>query len=140
MSATMTHDAIEHDRAIKNAMKLGAIEPPNQPGGFVGDIWFGHPEKRAMGTHRWDGKEWHVLPTEMDAVLSLLAEARAEIVTLKAASVPDGMAILPRDPTSEMLDAAFFAMIRDNFCDLHHLLDNCYRAMLAAAPTRRDAP
>jgi hypothetical protein len=62
---------------------IGFIEAPTEPGSFIGDIWFGHSIKRTMGTHRWTGSEWTALPSEMDAVLDLLATARAEIATLK---------------------------------------------------------
>ena len=53
----------------------------NQPdcsGEFEGDIWFGHPEKRTLGTHIWRAGAWHLLPTELDAVISLLGKARTQ--------------------------------------------------------------
>ena len=53
-----------------------AISIPNEPGSFKGDIWFGHPEKRTLGTHRWDGCQWKALPSELDSCLHLLAQAR----------------------------------------------------------------
>ena len=52
------------------------ISLPNQAGAFVGDIWFGDPIKRNLGTHRWDGEQWHDLPDEIDSVLALLAKER----------------------------------------------------------------
>jgi hypothetical protein len=35
------------------------ISTPDRPGGYVGDIWFGHPVERTLATHRWDGEHWH---------------------------------------------------------------------------------
>lgn len=77
---------LERDISAGLSAKLhatGFIEAPTEPGSFIGDIWFGHSIKRTMGTHRWTGSEWTALPSEMDAVLDLLAMARAEIATLK---------------------------------------------------------
>lgn len=64
------------------------ISQPNEPGGFIGDIWFGHSQKRNLGTHRWDGEKWKVLPDEIDSLLVLLAKARARIDELSATSHP----------------------------------------------------
>jgi hypothetical protein len=50
----------------------------------VGDIWYGHPEKRTLGTHQWDGLAWHELPNEVESVLILLADARTRIAALEA--------------------------------------------------------
>jgi len=60
------------------------VEHPYEPGSFVGDIWYGHPEKRTLGTHRWDGSAWQELPSEIEGCLSLLADARARIAALTA--------------------------------------------------------
>lgn len=62
---------------------------PDQPGAFKGDIWFGHPEKRNLGTHRWDGAAWQVLPDEIDSVLSLLAAERAKAAWRPMKAAPD---------------------------------------------------
>lgn len=51
---------------------------PDMNGDFEGDVWFGHPEKRTLGTHIWRAGVWHELPTELDAVVSLLAQARRQ--------------------------------------------------------------
>lgn len=59
-------------------MELPTITEPDMPGAFKGDIWFGHSEKRNLGTHRWDGEKWIVLPSEIEVLLILLAKARAE--------------------------------------------------------------
>lgn len=54
-------------------------DAPTEPGGFEGDIYYGDPIKTTMGTHRWQGGEWHELPSETEAVLGLLAKARTEL-------------------------------------------------------------
>ena len=59
------------------------IAEPHDPGDFVGDIYFGHPVKTTMGTHRWSGSEWVALPSEAEALAGLLADARAETATLR---------------------------------------------------------
>lgn len=60
------------------------VEQPNEPGAFVGDIWYGHPEKCTLGTHRWDGSAWQELPDEIESCLSLLSSSRARILALEA--------------------------------------------------------
>lgn len=60
-----------------------AISQPNEPGSFKGDIWFGHPEKRTLGTHQWNGERWQVLPSELDSCLQLLAQSRDEVERLR---------------------------------------------------------
>ena len=64
---------------------------PDCNGDFEGDVWFGHPEKRTPGTHTWRAGAWHELPSELDAVISLLGQARSQrdanadlIATLRA--------------------------------------------------------
>lgn len=59
-------------------MTIPIITEPDMPGAFVGDIWFGHPEMRSMGTHRWNGHKWEVLPSEIETLMILLAQARAK--------------------------------------------------------------
>ena len=54
------------------------ISQPDCDGDFEGDVWFGHPEKRTLGTHIWRAGLWHELPTELDAVISLLGQARSQ--------------------------------------------------------------
>ena len=54
------------------------ISEPDMSGDFEGDVWFGHPEKRTLGTHIWRAGTWHRLPSEVDAVISLLAKARKQ--------------------------------------------------------------
>lgn len=61
----------------KLARLVGAAEP-FEPGGFNGDIFYGDPVKTTMGTHRWENGQWVKLPTEMEAILAMLAEARRE--------------------------------------------------------------
>ena len=62
-----------------------AISTPCEPGGFVGDIYFGHPLKSTMGTHRWSGSEWVALPSVVEALAALLAAAKAERDRLREA-------------------------------------------------------
>tara|TARA_R110000868_G_scaffold381184_1_gene647553 strand:+ start:1574 stop:1969 length:396 start_codon:yes stop_codon:yes gene_type:complete len=62
-----------------------AISTPCEPGGFVGDIYFGHPLKSTMGTHRWSGSEWVALPSVVEALAALLAVAKAERDRLREA-------------------------------------------------------
>lgn len=64
--------------------RITELEQPCEPGAFAGDIWYGHPEKRTLGTHRWDGSAWQELPSEIEGCLSLLADARARIAALTA--------------------------------------------------------
>jgi hypothetical protein len=58
-------------------LKLPIIEP-DMAGAFEGDVWFGHPVMRSLGTHRWQGGEWVLLPSEMESVLELLAVRTAQ--------------------------------------------------------------
>ena len=51
---------------------------PTEPGGFPGDIFYGDPIKTTMGTHRWENGQWVKLPSELEATLGLLADAREE--------------------------------------------------------------
>lgn len=55
-----------------------AISEPNEPGSFKGDIWFGHSEKRTLATHRWNGQQWQILPSELDSCLQLLSKQKDE--------------------------------------------------------------
>lgn len=59
------------------------ISEPHDPGDFVGDIFYGHPVKTTMGTHRWTGTEWVALPSEAEALAGLLAGARKEAAALR---------------------------------------------------------
>ena len=70
--------------ALITAARRPAISTPDIPGQFEGDIWFGHPIKRNMGTHRWEGNMWKELPSEEEALMRLLAEARTRITTIVA--------------------------------------------------------
>lgn len=60
------------------------IKEPDVEGSFVGDIWYGHPAQRTLGTHRWTGLVWEALPSELDVTLKLLADARCERDQLRA--------------------------------------------------------
>ncbi len=57
----------------------GGVTEPHDPGDFVGDIYYGHPEYTTLGTHRWTGSEWVKLPTETEALMELLASARTAL-------------------------------------------------------------
>jgi hypothetical protein len=70
--------AAEAERDAAKAKVVGLIDYPTEPGGFPGDIWFGHPENRTMGTHRWTGAKWVTLQTDFEACSALLETARAE--------------------------------------------------------------
>ena len=70
-----------------------AVSTPFEPGGFVGDIYFGHPSKSTTGTHRWTGSEWVALPSEVEVLAGLLADARAERDRLREA-LRDGRRLL----------------------------------------------
>jgi hypothetical protein len=65
-------------------LKGSTFSEPDQSGDFVGDIWFGHPIKRTLGTHRWNGTSWDELPDETVLLMELLAEARAKSAALQA--------------------------------------------------------
>ena len=69
----------------KEVMTATQMSDPIEPGGFNGDIFYGDPIKTTMGTHRWENGQWVRLPSEMEAVLSLLADARAEAAAIRAA-------------------------------------------------------
>ena len=56
---------------------------PSEPGGYVGDIFFGNPDNPTQGTHRWDGSEWAKLPSEQVALLELLVGARVRVEKLE---------------------------------------------------------
>ena len=71
---------------MSDLIKRDNIEQPIDPGCFVGDIWYGHPEYRTLGTHRWDGKVWLVLPDVSDTLCLLLAKARNRIEELESES------------------------------------------------------
>jgi len=60
------------------AARPAGINTPDMPGQFEGDIWFGDPVKRNLGTHRWENGEWVLLPSELESVLELLAVRTAQ--------------------------------------------------------------
>lgn len=37
---------------------MSEITHPNEPGQYVGDTWFGHPDVRTLPTHWWNGAQW----------------------------------------------------------------------------------
>jgi hypothetical protein len=76
----------EYDAQAAELTRLrnGGISEPVEPGGFVGDIYYGDPERTTFGTHRWNGSEWVNLPSEMESVLAMLADARKELTRLRA--------------------------------------------------------
>lgn len=49
-----------------------ALAQPTEPGGFLGDIFFGDPENTTRGTHRWGGGDigWESLPDDALAALA----------------------------------------------------------------------
>ena len=76
--------AAEAERdALRAQMAENRISEPHDPGDFVGDIFYGHPVKTTMGTHRWTGTEWVALPSEAEALAGLLAGARKEAAALR---------------------------------------------------------
>lgn len=59
---------------------------PSEPGGYVGDIFFGNPDNPTQGTHRWDGSQWVKLPGEQVALMELLVSARERVEKLEEAA------------------------------------------------------
>lgn len=57
----------------------------SEPGGYVGDIYFGNPDNPTQGTHRWDGSQWVKLPSEQVALMELLVSARTRAEKLEEA-------------------------------------------------------
>ena len=82
-----THDAADRIKGLTAQVAENRISEPHDPGDFVGDIYFGHPVKTTMGTHRWTGSEWVKLPSETEALMGLLADARSERDALRAKAV-----------------------------------------------------
>jgi hypothetical protein len=82
-AAAAISDAIAHIAALTAQVAENRISEPHDPGDFVGDIFYGHPIKTTMGTHRWTGTEWVALPSEAEALAGLLAEARKEAAALR---------------------------------------------------------
>jgi len=78
----LTKAEAERD-ALRAQMAENRISEPHDPGDFVGDIYYGHPIKTTMGTHRWTGTEWVALPSEAEALAGLLAKARNEAAALR---------------------------------------------------------
>lgn len=70
------------------AARPAGINTPDMPGQFEGDIWFGDPVKRNLGTHRWENGEWVLLPSELESVLELLAVRTAQRDAALAAARP----------------------------------------------------
>lgn len=78
----------QHDLAMKQARAaLSAIDAmpatslvvtPNEPGGFVGDMFYGNPAITTEGTHWWTGTEWERLPSDVELLTKMLAAAREE--------------------------------------------------------------
>lgn len=67
-------------------MSANIIEPNVlDRGSFVGDIFFGDPGNSTRGTHRWDGSDWQMLPTDAETLLVLLSRAREQRDTLLSA-------------------------------------------------------
>ena len=77
-------EAADRIAALTAQVAENRISEPHDPGDFVGDIYFGHPVKTTMGTHRWTGSEWVKLPSETEALMGLLADARSERDALRA--------------------------------------------------------
>ena len=71
-----------------SAARPAEISTPDMPGQFEGDIWFGDPVKRNLGTHRWENGEWVLLPSELESVLELLAVRTAQRDTALSAARP----------------------------------------------------
>jgi len=69
--------------ALRAKVAENRISEPHDPGAFVGDIFYGHPIKTTMGTHRWTGTDWVALPSEAEALAGLLAGARKEAAALR---------------------------------------------------------
>lgn len=59
-------------------MSAKHTQGPSEPGGFVGDIFFGDPDNCTRGTHRWDGSAWIELQDERVTMLGMLADAREQ--------------------------------------------------------------
>ncbi len=76
-------EAAAHIAALTAQVAENRISEPHDPGDFVGDIFYGHPIKTTMGTHRWTGTERVALPSEAEALAGLLAEARKEAAALR---------------------------------------------------------
>lgn len=67
----------ERDAMNKTQPPADDLAVPSEPGGFVGDIFFGDPQHSCRGTHKWTGKTWEKLPDETEVLIDLLATARA---------------------------------------------------------------
>lgn len=93
-------DTVTLDRALVD------ISEPDMPGAFNGDTWFGHPEKRTLATHRWDGKKWQELPSELDACLRLLAKARDEAKDARTAYVALTQTLIDAERREKQADRA----------------------------------
>lgn len=74
----------EHNTRVllANKGRIKMTESPTEPGGFVGDIFFGDPEHTTLGTHRWDGAKWCPLADATESLVALLAKERAANATL----------------------------------------------------------
>lgn len=126
--------------AAIRALKGLQIPDPDQPGGYVGDIWFGNPIKGNLGTHAWDGIKWNRLKSESECLTMLLAEARAEATT-RPALESEGWVLVPVEPTEAMLSA----MARHNADWLsdkgpYPRSRRVYSAMLSARPKAPHTP
>lgn len=78
-------DAISLLAALARAPEAGR-EEPREMGQYVGDIFFGDPTNSTRGTHRWTGTEWVPLPTDVEVLVEMLADARAQIAALSPPS------------------------------------------------------
>lgn len=66
-------------RAGIDAMPAASlVVTPNEPGGFVGDMFYGNPAITTEGTHWWTGTEWERLPSDVELLTKMLAAAREE--------------------------------------------------------------
>ena len=99
-SAEPVAGTVTLDRALLD------ISEPDMPGAFNGDTWFGHPEKRTLATHRWDGKKWQELPSELDACLRLLAKARDEAKEARTAYVALTQTLIDAERREKQSDLA----------------------------------
>ena len=79
------------DAALSRAPEVGR-EVPSEIGQFVGDIFFGDPTNSIRGTHRWTGTEWVPLPTDVEVLVEMLADARAQIAALSPPSTGEAVA------------------------------------------------
>jgi hypothetical protein len=83
--------------------------------------------------------DWHDQGWEFTDILDMFCNSHKCLTPPAKDAVPDGMVLVPKEPTEEMYDAAWkdipkVVIAKLSIDQYRQILNRSYRAMLAAAP------